>query len=241
MQFQSIVNLRPIYVNPVQIGRLFGSIHPQFKANPGQFNLNPLSIHIHFDANPLSIQCQFAADSGQPTSNAAQIQPMHYQYAKSLPIHHQSNANPRPIYQSDFPMPIRDQPANPGQIFQFIPFLPIHCRSEDKSIVNPVPIKVNPIECQSVGNLGQSIPNSPIHQSNPIPNRDRSRSIQCQSTPDPVPIWRPSQSIHRQSSSISVPILGQSNTNIVLILENPQIQCQSNNDPPIHYQPTIKF
>ena len=168
MRFKSIVNLRPIYVNPVQIGRLFGSIHPQFKANPGQFNLNPLSIHIHFDANPLSIQCQFAADSGQPTSNAAQIQPMHYQYAKSLPIHHQSNANPRPIYQSDFPMPIRDQPANPGQIFQFIPFLPIHCRSEDKSIVNPVPIKVNPIECQSVGNLGQSIPNPPI-QSNTKP------------------------------------------------------------------------
>ena len=91
-----------------------------------KFIVNP----CQYKSTLLPIQCQFAADSGQPTSNAAQIQP---------------------IYQSDFPMPIRDQSANPGQICQFIPFFPIHCRSDgnpdpikNQSMVNPVPIKVNP-------------------------------------------------------------------------------------------------
>ena len=191
-------------------------------ANSVQIQCQSMSIHIHIDANPLPIHCQFAANSGQPTSDAAQMQP---------------------IYRSDFPMPIRDQSTNPGQICQLIPFFPIHCRSDgnpdpikNQSMVNPVPIKVNPppIQCQSVGNLDQSIPNSPVHQfnpmtirANPVPIICQSRSIQCQSTPDPASIWWPSGSIHCQSSSFSVPILGQSNNNPVSILDSPPIKCQS--------------
>ena len=141
MQFQSIVNLRPIYVNPVQIGRLFGSIHPQFKANPGQFNLNPLSIHIHFDANPLSIQCQFAADSGQPTSNAAQI---------------------RPIYQSDFPMPIISDPIENQSGVK-----PVPTQFQSSANLGQSSANTTPLRHQSGGHLGQSI-------ANPVP-------FQCQS------------------------------------------------------------
>ena len=232
IECQSHVNTMPIFwqstVNP-------SPIHCQSSPNAGQIHCQSMSIQIHIDANPLPIHCQFAANSGQPTSDAAQMQP---------------------IYRSDFPMPIRDQSANPEKICQFIPFFPIHCRSdgnpdpiENQSMVNPVPIKVNPppIQCQSVGNLDQSIPNSPVHQfnpmtirANPVPIISQSRSIQCQSTPDPASIWWPSGSIHCQSSSFSVPILGQSNTNPVSILDSPPIKCQSwtylpNSDPwPIH-------
>ena len=71
---------------------------------------------------------------------------------------------------------------------------------------------------------------------NPVPIICQSRSIQCQYDPAPASIWWPSGSIHCQSSSISVPILGQSNTNPVSILDNPPIKCQSwtylpNSDP----------
>ena len=211
------------------------SIHRQFIANRVPMQVKSIVNPCQYKSTLMPIQCQFAANSGQPTSNAAQIQP---------------------IYQSDFPMPIRDQSTNPGQICQLIPFFPIHCRSdgnpdpiENQSMVNPVPIKVNPppTQCQSVGNLDQSIPNSPVHQfnpmtirANPVPIISQSRSIQCQSTPDPASICWPSGSIHCQSSSFSVPILGQSNTNPVSILDSPPIKCQSwtylpNSDPwPIH-------
>ena len=129
IECQSHVNTMPIFwqstVNP-------SPIHCQSSPNAGQIHCQSMSIQIHIDANPLPIQCQF----GQPTSNAAQIQP---------------------IYQSDFPMPIRDQSTNPGQICQLIPFFPIHCRSDG----NPDPI-VEPIHCKYCANQGQPT-------SNPVP------------------------------------------------------------------------
>ena len=121
------------------------SIHRQFIANRVRIQFKSIVNPCQYKSTLMPIHCQFAANSGQPTSDAAQMQP---------------------IYRSDFPMPIRDQSANPEKICQFIPFFPIHCRSdgnpdpiENQSMVNPVPIKVNPppIQCQSVGNLDQSI------------------------------------------------------------------------------------
>ena len=93
--------------------------------------------------------------------------------------------------------------------------------------------------------LGQSIPNSAFHQStpmpilvNPVPIMCQSRSIQCQYTPVPVPIWSPSGSINCQSIVSS----GQ----ICPCLANTPIKCQyrtylpipgqSTNPMPIQYQ-----
>ena len=108
----------------------------KFIVNPCQYKSTLMPIH-----------CQFAANSGQPTSDAAQMQP---------------------IYRSDFPMPIRDQSANPGQICQFIPFFPIHCRSDGN--LDPI---VEPIHCQSCANQGQPT-------SNPVPICWQSGSIHSQ-------------------------------------------------------------
>ena len=102
----------------------------------------------------------------------------------------------------------------------------------------------------SEDDLGQSIPNSALHQStpmpilvNPVPIMCQSRSIQCQYTPVPVPIWSPSGSINCQSIVSS----GQ----ICPCLANTPIKCQywtylpipgqSTNPMPILYQPTIKI
>ena len=109
--------------------------------------------------------------------------------------------------------------------------------------------------------LGQSIPNSAIHQSttmsilvNPVPIMCQSRSIQCQYTPVPVPIWSPSGSINCQSIVSSgqicpclantpikcqywtyLPIPGQSTNPIPIrqFITNPPIQYQSANLIPI--------
>ena len=156
--YQSHVNTLPIIcqstVNP-------SPIHCQSSPNAVQIHCQSMSIQIHIDANTLPIQCQFPVNSGQPTSNAAQI---------------------RPIYQSDFPMPICDQSANPGQICQLIPFIPIHCRtngnpdpSDNQSVVNPVPTQF-----QSSANLGQS-------SANTTPLRHQSGGHLGQSIANPVP------------------------------------------------------
>ena len=102
----------------------------------------------------------------------------------------------------------------------------------------------------SEDDLGQSIPNSALHQStpmpilvNPVPIMCQSRSIQCQYTPVPVPIWSPSGSINCQSIVSS----GQ----ICPCLANTPIKCQywtylpipgqSTNPMPILYQPTVRI
>ena len=158
-------------------------------------------------------------------------------------MRHKSSQSTNLTFQCLF---VTDPPIKFANLFHF-----------SQSIANPMAIqtqsRTNPwsILCQSRSTHLQSSANLlanwtnpfPIHQfnplpiwANPVPIICQSRSIQCQSTPDPASIWWPSGSIHCQSSSISVPILGQSNTNPVSILDNPPIKCQSwtylpNSDP----------
>ena len=143
-----------------------------------------------------------------------------FQSITNPPICSQFNANPMPM-QVAFPFLLREQ---------VIYWDPPLVSSED--------------------DLGQSIPNSALHQStpmpilvNPVPIMCQSRSIQCQYTPVPVPIWSPSGSINCQSIVSS----GQ----ICPCLANTPIKCQywtylpipgqSTNPMPILYQPTVRI
>ena len=154
-----------------------------------------------------------------------------FQSITNPPICSQFNANPMPM-QVAFPFLLREQ---------VIYWDPPLVSSED--------------------DLGQSIPNSALHQSTPMPIlvnpvkiMCQSRSIQCQFTPVPVPIWWPSGSINCQSIVSSgqicpclantpikcqywtyLPIPGQSTNPIPIrqFITNPPIQYQSANLIPI--------
>ena len=161
------------------------------------------------------------------------------------------SVNPLPIRQSLTNLPISDQSIYPMPtldqadmtVFQQQPLHTHICHNHrnytvTSSIANPMSMHLafpffrreqviywDPPLVSSEDDLGQSIPNSALHQStpmpilvNPVPIMCQSRSIQCQYTPVPVPIWSPSGSINCQSIVSS----GQ----ICPCLANTPIKCQ---------------
>ena len=178
-----------------------------------------------------------------PTISASLLQIHCQSITNSLPIESQCSSNPLSIHVNTNPHWCQ-YTANPVSVSCQFRSTHLQCSTNPANL----PIRLS--------NAYYIRPNrEPIRRqtcANPVPIICQSRSIQCQYDPAPASIWWPSGSIHCQSSSISVPILGHgSNTNPVSILDNPPIQCQSRtylpipgqstNPMPILYQPTIKI
>ena len=162
-----------------------------------------------------------------PTISASLLQIHCQSITNSLPIESQCSSNPLSIHVNTNPHWCQ-YTANPVSVSCQFRSTHLQCSTNPANL----PIRLS--------NAYYIRPNrEPIRRqtcANPVPIICQSRSIQCQYDPAPASIWWPSGSIHCQSSSISVPILGQSNTNPVSILDNPPIKCQSwtylpNSDP----------
>ena len=216
----------------------------------------------------MPVRCQYFANNIPiPRQHTANYLPIHSQsIANSLPIESQCSSNPLSIHVNTNPHWCQ-YTANPVSVSCQFRSTHLQCSTNPANL----PIWLSNAYLWPIRQSGTNLPINSIYP-NPLPNQwqsrpnrepirrqscanpiiCQSRSIQCQSNSAPASIWWPSGSIHCQSSSISVPILGHgSNTNPVSILDNPPIQCQSRtylpipgqstNPMPILYQPTVRI